>query len=284
MKLFLIAAFLLSALSAFETTTYPFFENKSSEQLRMQYLGLNTDFDKDTMLSMFFQPTVENIKVPDSFDWRDQNPQCVHPVRDQGQCGSCWAHGSSEAFSDRVCIQSQGKIDKVFSPQQLVNCDLLDHGCAGGFLTTPFLYYALVGAQEESCYGPYTSGTTGGRTESCFLKKWQCPVIKANLSSIKWLTTPQAIQEEIQKNGPINTGFKVYDDFLNYKSGVYVKNSDKLLGGHAVKIIGWGVENNVNYWIVQNSWTESWGEKGYFRIKFGECGIDANGVSVNPSL
>jgi len=187
-------------------------------------------------------------------------------------------------FSDRVCIQINGAVDHVFSPQQLVNCDYLEMGCNGGFLTTPFIYYSLVGAQDESCYGEYESGKTGGRTGFCFLKKWSCPTVHADLFSIRWLTNPQAIKEDLYKNGPVNTGFKVYDDFLTYKSGIYRQQSNKLLGGHAVKIVGWGKENDVEYWIVQNSWTAGWGEKGFFRIKMGECGIDSGAVSVNPKL
>lgn len=284
MKTILLATFMVSAIVSYETTTYPFFENKSEDEIRGYYLGLNTDFEKDTMLSMFLEPTIENLDLPDHFDWREQKAECVHPVRDQGHCGSCWAHSASEVFSDRVCIQSKGAIDHVFSPQQLVNCDLMEMGCNGGFLTTPFIYYSLVGAQDESCFGEYKSGETGKRTGFCFLKKWSCPVVRAKLFSIRWLTSPQAIKEEIFKNGPVNTGFNVYDDFLNYKSGVYTQKSQKLLGGHAVKIVGWGKEANEEYWVVQNSWTANWGEKGYFRIKFGECGIDSGAVSVNPSL
>lgn len=58
------------------------------------------------------------------------------------------------------------------------------------------------------------------------------------------------------KNGPVNTGFMVYRDFMSYKSGVYRKHSDELLGGHAVKIVGWGKDESGEHWIVQNSWTE----------------------------
>ena len=57
-----------------------------------------------------------------------------------------------------------------------------------------------------------------------------------------------------------------------------------MLGGHAVKIIGWGKENGQEYWVVQNSWTNAWGENGYFRIAFGQCNIDVGAVSVLPSL
>lgn len=104
------------------------------------------------------------------------------------------------------------------------------------------------------------------------------------MTSIRWLTNSRAIQEELYNNGPINVGFKVYKDFLAYKNGIYVQTSNELLGGHAVKIVGWGKEGDVSYWIVQNSWSVKWGEEGFFKIKFGECGIDQSGVSINLSM
>ena len=115
MKLF-VSLFLASQIISFEKTTYPQFANKSHQELQ-QYFGLHPDYLQDTMLSMFMQPKVEGIQLPEGFDWREKSPECIHPVRDQGHCGSCWAHSSSEVVSDRFCIHSQGKINTTFSPQ-----------------------------------------------------------------------------------------------------------------------------------------------------------------------
>ena len=157
-------------------------------------------------------------------------------------------------------------------------------GCQGGFLTNPFVYYSLVGAETDDCYGEYTSGQTGKRSRFCFLKKWGCKTYRTKLWSIRWHTSTQAIKEEIMKNGPVNTGFTVYEDFMTYKSGVYQHKQGGVLGGHAVKIVGWGKDNGVEYWKVQNSWGPSWGEEGFFKIKMGDCGIDSSVVSVMPWL
>lgn len=96
------------------------------------------------------------------------------------------------------------------------------------------------------------------------------------------------IQTEILTNGPVEASFEVYEDFLTYKSGVYVKSSGsgKGLGGHSVKIIGWGVENSTSYWIVANSWNEDWGDKGFFKIRRGtnECGIEKQVVAGIPFI
>ena len=269
----------------FTTTTYPGMSDLSNDEFRFKYLGLRDDFLQDTMLSMFLSVSGnQGSDLPESFDWRAKSPSCVHAVRDQGACGSCWAHASSEVLSDRFCIHSKGQVDVTLSPQQLVDCDLMDHGCAGGFLTTPFIYYSLVGANTDDCYGEYVSGKTGQASAMCFLTKWSCKAYKSKLFSIKWLMDPEAIKEDIYNNGPVNTGFMVYEDFRNYQGGVYKHTEGELLGGHAVKIIGWGKEDDQEYWIVQNSWSEKWGENGFFRIAMGECGIDSGATSVMPSL
>lgn len=82
-------------------------------------------------------------------------------------------------------------------------------------------------------------------------------------------------------NGPVEVSFTVYADFEAYKSGVYTHVSGSELGGHAVKMLGWGVDNGVEYWIIANSWNETWGNKGYFWIKKGvnECGIEGSAVA-----
>ena len=83
-------------------------------------------------------------------------------------------------------------------------------------------------------------------------------------------------------HGPVETGFLVYENFRDYKSGVYSKgtNPGKELGGHAVKIVGWG----KGHWIAANSWDVTWGEQGFFRIGFGECYIDTDAVAGVPDL
>jgi len=94
--------------------------------------------------------------------------------------------------------------------------------------------------------------------------------------SVYSLAGENDIKAEIFKNGPVETAFTVYEDFLTYKSGVYKHTSGGELGGHAVKFMGWGVENNVPYWLVANSWNANWGYKGFFKILRGgdECGIE----------
>jgi len=95
-----------------------------------------------------------------------------------------------------------------------------------------------------------------------------------------------AIQKEIMTHGPVEAAFEVYEDFLVYGGGVYQHKAGKFGGGHAVKILGWGVDNGADYWLVANSWNTDWGENGLFRILRGsdECGIESGIVAGIPKV
>merc|ERR1712029_943738 len=89
------------------------------------------------------------------------------------------------------------------------------------------------------------------------------------------------MQKELMQNGPIQVAFNVYKSFMSYRKGVYhkLKKEKKPEGGHAVKLVGWGVASGKHYWSVANSWNTDWGEDGFFRILRGkdECGIEKEG-------
>lgn len=87
-------------------------------------------------------------------------------------------------------------------------------------------------------------------------------------------------------HGPVEAAFTVYADFPTYKSGVYQHKTGSALGGHAIKVVGWGVEDGVDYWKVANSWNEDWGAEGFFKIRRGhnECGIEGQMVAGIPKL
>lgn len=226
-------------------------------------------------------PLALNPTLPEKFDPREKWPRCIHPIRNQGHCGSCWAHGATESLSDRFCINGK---DVILSPQDLVSCDPHDKGCNGGGDITPFLYLTEPGAVSDSCF-PYVSGD--GHVPPCISKcvnnesfiKYRC---KPGSVVIKGIVSTQ--QEELYNHGPLNTAFKVYRDFLTYKSGVYYHQTGEYLGGHAIKVLGWGVENKLAYWLCANSWATSWGDNGFFKIKIGDSDIMARGIGCTPSI
>jgi len=217
---------------------------------------------------------------PDAFDTRTQWPKCIHAIRNQARCGSCWAFAASEVLSDRYCIK--GKDEGVLSPQYLVSCDFSDYGCQGGYLTNSWAFLQNTGIPTDDCM-PYTSG--GGDSGQCKTKCSDGSSLKLYKASSYYQTGDvDNTMADIVANGPVESGFSVYQDFMSYKSGIYQHRSGGLLGGHAVKIVGWGLEGNLPYWIVANSWTTSWGENGFFRIVKGrnECGFESQIITGLP--
>jgi len=254
----------------------PRFEGRSvAEAKRM----MGTEKDKETT-----EPTLKIINrqdFPTQFDSRVQWPGCIHPVLDQGDCGSCWAFGATESLSDRFCIESAGKINVVLSPQSLVSCDWEGNfGCGGGIPQLAWEYMEYLGVLTLDCF-PYTSGDNGD-TPSCPSEcesSGNYQLYYAATFSTSTFLTEWEIQNAIYNDGPVEGTMEVYSDFIGYSSGVYVAAENSTwLGGHAIKIIGWGHDDNSNldYWIVQNSWGTGWGMNGYFWIQRGVnmCGID----------
>lgn len=219
-----------------------------------------------------------NVTIPAEFDARDQWPGLIHPIRDQQQCGSCWAFSASEVLSDRVAIATK-KQSPVLSAEDMVSCDKSDMGCSGGQLPNAWNYMKNTGLVSDTCF-PYTAGQ--GKAAACATKcvdSESFTKTKAkNSYAIKGVAN---MQKEIMTNGPIQVAFNVFKSFMTYKTGVYEKHSWELLpeGGHAVKIVGWGTESGVDYWLVANSWNTSWGLSGFFKIQRGtdQCGIETRG-------
>lgn len=249
-------------------------------------MGTKIDLDRDLRVAAEMGLTglfdEANTSVPAAFDSREEWTMCPFDIKDQGQCGSCWAFGAVETLEDRVCISTGGKITADLSEQNMVSCDYVGFGCSGGWPLSAMGYLSIMGVPTEECQ-PYTSGTSG--------EAWGCSYQCANKSvdnsrfrcKYPWINfTSSGIKAEIMKNGPVETGFTVYEDFISYKTGIYHHTTGGMLGGHAVKIVGWGVEEGVKYWLIANSWSTSWGENGYFRIKEGDSGIASAAYSCVP--
>lgn len=229
-------------------------------------------------------PGSDVTDVPTNFDAREKWGKSVHDIRDQQQCGSCWAFGASEAFSDRFAIASNGKINVVLSPEDLVSCDTNDYGCNGGYMDMAWEYLNDHGIVSDSCF-PYQAGS--GFAPACADKcadgsaftKFKC----VN-GSIRQSQGADQIASEIFTNGPVEAAFTVYEDFFSYSSGVYHHVSGGVAGGHAIKLLGFGEENGTKYWLAANSWGTGWGMQGFFKIQQGDCGIEDQVFSCTPDL
>lgn len=215
------------------------------------------------------------------------------------------AFGSTEAFNDRTCIAKKtGGL--ILSPQHTASCcgfrDCFSFGCDGG--NPGYAWDWLVGSgvvtggdnddmgKSDTCW-PYEfpecshhvksdlppcdgDGPTPKCRSACLNKNYKNPFAKDRHKGKKAynVRSVSAIKEQLYQNGPVTAAFTVYDDFPTYKSGVYTPTpGGKELGGHAIKIVGWG-SDPVPYWLVANSWNDSWGDKGFFKIQMGVCGIN----------
>jgi len=264
------------------------FKGKTLSQIRHMF-GVYL-LDKENTLPKFSYNGTK--AAPESFDSRTQWQTCktVGDIRNQGQCGSCWAFAATEAMADRFCIASKGSINKQLSPQDMVSCDKGDYGCQGGYLDKLWQYFEETGVVSDNCM-PYKSGT--GYVPPCpttcspgATDQWH--KYKAQQGSTKNFADVESAMADIAENGPIISGFKVYNDFFTYKSGVYRHVSGGFAGGHAVKVLGWGKDatSGLDYWIVANSWGTTWGMKGFFWIEKGnnECDFESNLWVAAPLL
>lgn len=257
-----------------------------------------------------------DLEIPESFDSRTQWPHCpsLEQVRDQSACGSCWAFGAVEAMSDRICIASHGRIKVELSSDDLLSCcQSCGMGCDGGEPLAAWQFWVEHGLVTGSNYTaksgcrPYPFPPCEHHSNRTHYKpcqhelyptpqcthQCQSHYTKA-YDSDKWYGSKayavdpsvEAIQKEIMTNGPVEVAFEVYEDFLHYTSGVYQHHAGKLDGGHAVKMIGWGVDSGTPYWLVANSWNSDWGLNGFFKILRGsdECGIESGAVGGIPRL
>lgn len=208
---------------------------------------------------------------PDKWDWREHNG--VTPVKDQGECGSCWTFSTVGTLEAHTLIK-YGDFTPL-SEQQLVDCagDFDNYGCDGGLPSHAFEYIMHAGGISTEAAYPYR-----GRDRKCKVDP-NTFAIKVTGGSVNITAgDEEALADAIYTHGPVSIAYDCEDDFLSYSSGIY---SSKTCKGsvddvnHAVVAVGYGRENGMDYWLVKNSWGTGWGIKGYFKIQRGVnmCGI-----------
>ena len=213
---------------------------------------------------------------PPAFDWRSHaGHNYLTPVRDQGDCGSCVAFGTAATVeaTARVLYGYALRID--VSEAQLFYCVGATKGatCDDGWWPDEALQGFGNPGITDGTHFPYTAGD-----RSCGLRSgWQNYVTKVGAWHV--ISSISAMKAWISTRGPLTACFSVYDDFYSYVSGVYTQQVGELLGGHCVSIVGY--DDAQHCWIAKNSWGTSFGHNGFFRIGYGQCGIDAEMWAVD---
>jgi len=222
--------------------------------------------------------SLKTKQLPFYFNWLEYKPDCIHSVRSSGKCNSSYAFSIASMLESRICIITGQETE--ISPQQLISCDTKNRGCNGGSIINSLNFAKSNGFTSEEDY-KYTS--QDGGVEDCH----QYKRFVYTLSDIEKFDSQGPIMQEIMFNGPVSAEMNLYEDFLSFKGEIYKhQEGSKLIRKHNILIIGWIRENTSNeeFWIVKNSFGTDWGNKGYFKIKFGECDIESNVLSIHIDI
>ena len=264
--------------------TYELGHNQFSGMNHTEYVnlvrgGLINVVNVFAVIPLISSPS-EYTSLPSSVDWTAKG--AVTPVKDQGQCGSCWSFSTTGALEGAYAIKNGNLVS--FSEQQLVDCDTLgnggrDHGCNGGLMDNAFNWISKNnGLCKEEEY-PYVSGDTkmaGSCERSCKNVAGSDIQKFVDVESASDLAFATALAQQ-----PVSVAIEADQrEFQLYKSGVFTGNCGTNLD-HGVLAVGYGVDAGNEYYKVKNSWSTTWGEKGYIRLGRGtsynggkgQCGI-----------
>lgn len=208
-----------------------------------------------------------NSSTPDELDWRDR--EAVTPIKDQGECGSCWAFASIATLESHNFINT-GKLYNL-SEQQLLDCSD-NFGCNGGVMRGPFNYFIenKIALERDYPYEGEQGECRSGEVNKTDVRAFGYATISNDIETIKSI---------VSEHGPV---LVLVDgsltDFRFYSGGVYTyPGCSAYYKNHAMVIVGYGHDNrtDLDYWILKNSWSTDWGEDGYMRMDVENtlCGI-----------
>jgi C1A family cysteine protease len=226
----------------------------------------------------------QSVGLPAAFDWRTNG---LTSIKDQGNCGSCWAFATEGTLENAIKLKDGVTVD--ISEQWLVSCNQSGWGCDGGWFAHE--YNLRTGGSSDSYGGnggvleadfPYTAtdaACRGPYTHRYWVDSW------AYIASDSGIPSVEEIKQAILTYGPISVGVYVSSSFQAYSSGVFNRNEDRTIN-HAVMLVGWDDSQGAGgVWILRNSWGSDWGENGYMRIQYNCCrvGYAACYVDYRPS-
>ena len=218
------------------------------------------------------------LSVPSSLNYVTQGD--VTSVKDQGQCGGCWAFAAVAALESAAIIESGYPQSINLSEQYLLGCDSGESGCGGAYdLDQPMDFLCSTGTVDASCF-PYA-----GQDSSCTPCGSYQSDIYTGAAHGDVTQTVDALKQGLVTYGPIAVSMEVFDDFNYYTSGVYSYAYGNDEGAHAVLLVGY--DDGGSYFLVKNSWSAAWGMNGYFEIAYsevtGSTNFGANAVWIQFS-
>jgi cathepsin F len=239
------------------------FSDLSPEEFKSFYLGY-----RSTGRRADVEVLSSNIEAPQTFDWRNQNGKsAVTPVKDQAQCGSCWAFSVTENIESEYCLAKNIDCNTLapLAPQQIVDCDQSDSGCDGGDPPTAYQYVISAGGLEDQSNYPYT-----GQDGNCNFQQNEVAVTISN-----WKYGTQNSDETTMMNNLVSVGplsICVYaEPWQDYTGGVLMASDCQGTIDHCVQLVGYDMTAQpTTFWSVRNSWGTDWGESGYIRLQYGQ--------------
>ncbi len=216
----------------------------------------------------------DRLTFPERFDWRELGG--VTPVRDQMDCGSCWAFSAMGPLESQVLIDEGTALD--LSEQALVSCDPYDSGCNGGWYANAWDFIMETGAVLEECM-PYEASNNVPCT------MYDCDFY-VGVTGYNYIDdSVDGIKEALVNVGPVASAMYVYDDLRYYTGGCYEHSGSPSSVNHGVVIVGWDdAVCDSGAWIVKNSWGLDFGIDGYFYIKYGDCNIGYGAATVQHRM
>ena len=204
--------------------------------------------------------TSSNISnnIPNSVDWSSM----WNGVKDQGQCGSSWAFSATAAFEAAYAIkQGKSHVETLRSEQELIDCDSQSFGCEGGSMENAFKYLQSHRFCTEKQY-PYHAKVQTCQESQCIAQ----PRVKA---FVHVKPDDQEIASALISIGPLSIAVDA-SSFQFYSGGILSCSYKQI--NHGVVLVGYGEENDVQFWKIRNSWGNGWGEGGYLRFVKGRGG------------
>jgi cathepsin L len=218
--------------------------------------------------------------LPESINWVEKG--AVTGVKNQGQCGSCWAFATTEQIESYAFINT-GELPNL-SAQQVTSCtpNVLQcggtGGCMGSVTQLGFSYLQLFGQMAEEDY-PYVSGTTSD-TEECAHDPTKAMVTLTGYDTLP-TNNHEAVMTHLAEVGPLSIAVDA-SKWSTYTGGVFSGCSfdDNISINHGVQLVGYGSDFSAlgvyDYWLVRNSWGPNWGEDGYIKLlRTSECGVNS---------